>query len=316
MGTDHLVDLHCDTLTACKSPGRCPDTLADPQADLSLSRLPKGIHWCQCFAVFVPDGLSPSDAAAHYRRHRDSFFRQMEAFSSFVAPCRAASGIQQAWSSGKTAAILTVENGAALGEELGQVEELARDGVKLLTLTWNGQNQYAAGASAQGGLTPLGRDLIPLLEAANIVPDVSHLNDQSFWEAAAIARGPLVASHSNARAVCPHRRNLTDDQIRLLAERGGLIGLNYCIRFIREDGLPQREDLFRHVAHFLELGAEDCLALGSDFDGTDLPPWLDSPGQAARLFDFFLERGLSPRLCEKIFWGNAMAFFQKYFTPD
>ena len=316
MYPDALVDLHCDTLTAFQTPGCGPDTLDAPQAVLALSRLPKRVRWCQCFAIFVPDGLASQDATAYYRRHRDSFARQMEAFSSSAATCRTTQDIQQAWARGKAAAILTVENGAALGEGLEQVEELARDGVKLLTLTWNGQNQYAAGASAQGGLTPLGRDLIPLLEAANIVLDVSHLNDQSFWDVAALSQAPLVASHSNARAVCPHRRNLTDDQIRLLVERGGLIGLNYYTHFLQSDGQPQPEDLFRHVAHFLELGAENCLALGSDFDGADLPDWLDGPDKAARLYGFFLERGLSPQICKKIMWENALSFFQKNFTAD
>ena len=308
-----LVDLHCDTLTAFMAPDRCSDTLDDPQAALSLSKLPRGVDWCQCFAVFVPDGLPQEEAAAYYRRHRDSFFRQMDHFAPRVAPCRTADHIRLAWQAGKTAAVLTVENGAALGGSLSMVEELARDGVKLITLTWNAQNEIAAGASAEGGLSPFGRRLIPALEEANIFLDVSHLSDQSFWEAAAASRAPLVASHSNARAVCPHRRNLTDDQIRLLVERGGLIGLNYYTYFLREDGQPQPEDLWRHVEHFLELGAENCLALGSDFDGADLPPWLSGPEQAAGLYGLLREHGLSAGQCDKILWGNALAFFQKNF---
>lgn len=306
-----LIDLHCDTLTAFMAPHRCPDTLDNPLAAFSLSNLPDGIHWCQCFAIFVPDGLSQPEALAYYRRHASSFQRQMGCFSSRVSPCRTAGDIQAAWSAKKTAAFLTVENGAALGGDLNQVEELARDGVRLLTLTWNARNEIASGVSAPGGLTPFGRSLLPLLEQANIIIDVSHLNDDSFWDVMEATHAPLVASHSNARAVCPHRRNLTDDQIRAIVERGGLIGINYYTHFLRQEGLPQPEDLYRHVSHFLDLGAEHCLALGSDFDGADLPSWLQSPKQAAGLYDELIHHGFSASFCDQLMWGNALAFFQK-----
>ena len=304
-----VIDLHCDTLTA--SAAQNIHSLDNPRAALSLSRLPQGVRWCQCFAIFLPDGQSPREAVDYYRLHRDSFFRQMEALSAQAVPCRTASHIQAAWEAGKTAALLTVENGSALGGTLDRVEELARDGVKLLTLTWNGQNAIACGVSAQGGLSPFGRALLPLLEDAHILIDVSHLNDCSFWETAQHSRNPLVASHSNARAVCPHRRNLTDDQIRLLVDREGLIGLNYCTSFLQADGLPQPEDLYRHVEHFLELGAEHCLALGSDFDGASLPDWLKGPEQAAGLYGLLLDHGLPASLCDQLMWKNAWAFFQK-----
>lgn len=306
-----FIDLHCDTLTACTKSELAPDPLMDPDAAWSLSNLPKDVCWSQCFAIFLPDGLSQQEAILSYRRHRDSFFHQMDRFSSQIKSCHTAADIQAAWQEGKTAALLTVENGSALGGDLRQVEELARDGVKLMTLTWNGQNEIASGVSAQGGLSSFGYSLLPLLESSNILIDVSHLNDQSFWDVMQATSLPLVASHSNARAICPHPRNLTDDQIRALVERGGLIGLNYYTRFLQENGLPQLEDLFRHVAHFLDLGAECCLAFGSDFDGADLPSWLQNPKQAVALYDCFLKHGLSPALCDQLMWGNALSFFEK-----
>lgn len=306
-----LIDLHCDTLTAFTAPGRCQNTLDDPCAALSLSRLPRSVRWCQCFAIFVPDGLTPEEASAYYRRHQQSFVRQMACFAPRAAPCRTASDIEAAWDQGKTAALLTVENGAALAGDLGRVDALAQDGVRMMTLTWNGENQIGSGHVSDHGLTSFGKALIPRMEGVGILVDVSHLNDRGFDDLLEVARKPFVASHSNARAVCPHKRNLTDGQIRELAARRCLIGLNYYVNFLREDGCPTLEDLFAHVDHFLTLGAEECLALGSDFDGADLPAWLNGPEKAAGLYGEFLKRGYAPALCDKIFFGNALSFFRE-----
>ena len=306
-----LIDLHCDTLTAFQPPGRCADTLDDPCAALSLSSLPSQVHWGQCFAIFVPDGLTPEEAARYYRRHQCSFSRQMHCFRDRVEPCRTAEQIEGAWRRGKTAALLTVENGVALAGDLDRIGLLAEDGVVMMTLTWNGENQLGSGHVTDQGLTPLGRAAIPRLEEAGILVDVSHLNDQGLEDLLEVARKPFVASHSNARSVCPNPRNLEDDQIRALIERRCLIGLNYYRSFLRADGQLTPEDLFAHVDRFLELGGEDCLALGSDFDGADLPPWLDSPEKAAGLYGAFRERGYGAALCDKIFFENALDFFRK-----
>ncbi|MGI5964035.1 MAG: dipeptidase [Lawsonibacter sp.] len=313
MGSYAVIDLHCDTLTSFLQPNSYPcNTLDFSQAALSLSALPKEVHWCQCFAIFTPDGLSPEQAMQHYDTHSSSFFRQMAHFSDQIVPCRTAGDIQSAWAAGKTAALLTVENGCVLAGNLDRVERLVLDGVKLFTLTWNGKNEIASGVGAKGGLSPFGRALIPVLESNGILLDVSHLNDQSFWEVLSVAQRPLVATHSNARTICPHPRNLTDDQIRALVERGCLIGLNYYTKFLQADGIPTPEDLLHHVFHFLDLGAEHCLALGSDFDGADLPSWLNTPTKVVGLFQHFRAAGLSSQLCQKIFYQNALHFFQKH----
>jgi membrane dipeptidase len=294
------------------APNRRGDTLNAPDAQFSLSKVPKGVHWGQCFAIFIPDGLSTASAMVHYHTHQRSFIRQMERYSDLARPCRCAEEMETAWAEGKTAAILSVENGAALGGQLERVETLAQDGVKLMTLTWNGENQLGSGHSTDHGLSAFGRAVIPAMEKHGILVDVSHLNDRGFSDVLDLAEKPFVATHSNARAVCPHPRNLTDDQIREMVSRRCLIGLNYCGLFLRSAHQPASlEDLFYHVAHFLELGAERCLALGSDFDGAELPPCLNSPEKVASLYDYFLRRGISADLCDRILFGNAMDFFRE-----
>lgn len=306
-----VIDLHCDTLTACNAPGRCRDTLDDPCANLALSSLPRDVRWGQFYAIFVPDELNPEESAAYYATHQKSFQRQMEYFSSRVAPCRTAADMETAWAHGKAAALLTVENGSALAGDLDRVEVLARDGVRAITLTWNGVNEIGSGNVSDLGLTDFGRAVISAIEDHGILADVSHLNDNSFYDFLKVARKPFVATHSNARAVCGHKRNLTDDQIREMVRRRCLIGLNFSTYFLRDGGQATPDDLFRHVAHFLELGAENCLALGSDFDGTQLPPWLHNSDQEASLFGFLVDRGLSSALAEQIMYRNALAFFHK-----
>ena len=329
-----LIDLHCDTLTAL-SPEDAPllealrdpaqrdeavfglagrvqntDTLDLPGRHFSLSAIPEGVHWCQCCAIFLPDGLAGEEAIAYYDLHRRNFHRQMEVLSDKAAPCRTAADMEAAWAQGKTAAVLTVENGSALAGRLDRVKALARDGVRMLTLTWNGENELGSGNVTDHGLSPFGREAVRELERKGIIIDVSHLNDRGFADLLEVAQKSFAASHSNARAVCGHRRNLTDGQIAEMVRRGCLIGLNYYSAFLREDGQPASlEDLWRHVEHFLELGAEHCLALGSDADGADLPSCLDCPEKFTGLYRFFLDRGLTVPQAEGILWKNALKFF-------
>jgi len=149
------------------------------------------------------------------------------------------------------------------------------------------------------------------MERQGILVDVSHLNDAGFDDVLAAASRPFVASHSNARAVCPHRRNLTDGQIRAMVERECLVGLNYYESFLAPDGHASPEHLLAHIRHFLALGAENCLALGSDFDGARLPGWLDSPGKAAALADLLVKEGLGAGAVEKILYANALDFLRR-----
>lgn len=330
-----LIDLHCDTLTgltdedyhllaslrdsaqkaeaaaALAERVRNTDTLDLPGRHFSLSAIPEGVRWCQCCAIFIPDGLSQEEAAAYYGLHQRNFQRQMEGSSDKVLPCRTAADIEAAWDQGKAAAILTVENGSALAGRLERVETLARDGVRMMTLTWNGENDLGSGNVTDHGLSDFGKEAVRELERQGMIADVSHLNDRGFDDFLKIAQKPFAASHSNARSVCGHRRNLTDEQIREMVSRGCLIGLNYCQDFLRTGDRPAvLDDLWRHVERFLELGAERCLALGSDADGTDVPPGLDSPGRFAGLYQYFLDRGLSAGQADGILWKNALNFLR------
>lgn len=311
-----LFDLHCDTLTRDMYPGRgrTPGrgTLNDPKFHLAVDKMPAGTRWVQCFAVFVPDCLRGQAAADFFDRYAESYHAQMEGLSDRMADCGSFAQMEAALAAGKFAGVLTVEGGAALAGDLRRVETLRRSGVRMLTLTWNGPNELGSGHDTPMGLTGLGREAVAELEAQGIVADVSHLNDRGFEDLLAAAKKPFAASHSNARSVCPHRRNLPDEFIREMAARHCLIGLNFSRGFLSRDknggGL---EDLCRHVFRFLELGAEKNLALGSDYDGTDIHPELDSVEKALGIRDYLVARGVPAETADGIVFDNAWRFFSR-----
>lgn len=316
MNKTGMIDLHCDTLVEWNyAKTGALDTLDDPARVVSLSKFSKGTRWTQCFAIFCPDEVRGDDALAYFDQYAKSFHRQMEKFSDRVAPCRTAAEMDAAFAAGKFAAVLTVEGGAVLAGELSRLDVLADAGVKIMTLVWNGANEIASGhQNPEMGFTEFGKSVVQELERVNIFPDVSHLNDKGFWELCELTDLPLLATHSNARSVCPHLRNLTDEQILEIVRRKGLIGLNYYVEFLG-DGATENgfAAILRHTEHFLKLGAEDVLALGSDFDGATLPPDLDSAEKALGLADYLLSHGISEAQVEKIMFGNAMRFFREHF---
>lgn len=308
-----VIDLHCDTLTRDQwEEDSGGDTLDNPGYHLSLGGLPAGRFWVQCFAIFVPDQLRGREAIGFFDRYHASFCRQMEANRDRILPCRSFLDLERARAQGKNAAILTVEGGAVLAGQLERVRAIREAGVRMLTLTWNGPNELGSGHDGAGGLTAFGREAVAELEEQGVLVDVSHLNDRGFEDLLAAAKKPFVASHSNARSVCGHRRNLPDEFIREMAVRGGLIGLNYAQSFLSEDRRGDREDLLRHVRRFLELGAGECLALGSDYDGTDIHPDLDAPEKIPELYEFLTGRGVPAETAKGILFGNAWRFFQTW----
>ena len=307
-----IIDLHCDTLTDCMyAASEIPDTLDDPARSLSLSNIPEDVHWAQFFAVFLPDRLRGEEAVRFFDASHENFERQMQKFSSRVSPCRNVADMERVWAAGKTAAFLSVENGSAFAGDLSRIEKLKRQGVCAVTLTWNGENELGSGNVTDRGLTDFGRAAVREMERCGILVDVSHLNDAGLEDVFETAEKPFVATHSNARAICAHKRNLTDAQVKEMLRRGCLIGLNYYGVFLRDDGnVRSLDDLYRHIAHFFDLGAQKDLALGSDFDGADLPECLSSPEKIAEAYGYLLSRGLTQQEIDGIFYDNARAFLR------
>jgi membrane dipeptidase len=180
-------------------------------------------------------------------------------------------------------AVLHLEGAEPIGPDLAELDVLHAAGLRSLGLTWSRPNAFATGvpfgfpgSPDQGpGLTDRGRALVRACRELGILVDVSHLNERGFWDVAALDDAPLVASHSGAHALCPSPRNLTDDQLRAIGERRGLVGINFHVGFLRADGAEEADTplarIAEHAAHVAELAGVECVGLGSDFDGAMMP---------------------------------------------
>lgn len=294
----NFFDLHCDTITECYQKNQ---SILKNEFAIDVNRGKATFDkWVQTFAFWIPDNID-SDSA--YRL----FLKQYDYFKSFNLPSYEKNNNLD------FCTILMVEGGSLLGRNIDRVNELKKRNIKLLTLTWNGENEIASGAEAVGGLKSFGKKLISKLEEDNIVIDVSHLNEESFWDVAKIAKKSFVATHSNAFSVCSHRRNLKDDQIKAIKHARGIIGLNFYKLFLSNDCKDGIYELSKHIDHFLKLGCEDILAIGSDFDGACMPNDFKDITALVKLRHYMLQY-YGENITNKIMFDNAAKFFEKTFN--
>lgn len=281
----NYFDLHCDTPYECyfKSQGFYKNRLSvSARGGASFKR------WKQVFAVWIKDDAeNPFEL---YRNILSDFKAKLAGNLKNLTP------------------LFAVEGGAVIEGDSDRVYELKKDGVKFLTLTWNGENRIAGGSKTDAGLTGFGKEVIEKLNRAGIACDLSHLNDKSFYAVIERAEHPL-ATHSNCRAVCDVPRNLTDSQLKLIAERGGVIGICFYPLFLGGDVFDR---IYENICHMLDLGLENNIAIGSDFDGADMDSRLDGICKVPALCRALKEKGLSKQLLEKIFYQNAENFLETF----
>ena len=301
-----IIDLHCDTIDRCAEMGL---GLNSGELHFNIEKRPQGLRICQAMAIFVHSKLKGEQAQAHFLKAYEVYRQRKKAHKHQLATLRDLRQISARLDEKPLALFLTVEGGSVLGGDIGWVEKLCQMNVKMITITWNGENELCGGIGSAKGFTPFGRQAVAKMEELGMAVDVSHMNDESFWQLCEFARQPFCASHSNSRAICSHPRNLTDDQFREIARRGGVVGLNYFKKFIAEGGqTTTMDDLLRHLHHFLALGGEDTLALGSDFDGADMPAYLSGIEKLPALIDALERSGIGKTVVEKILFGNAARY--------
>lgn len=308
------VDLHSDTiLRLSENPG---ETLMNSEGHISLSKLIKGDVSCQCFALFTKmhelagdDGMTPFERLS---RLHDVFRREVDGSEGKVKQAASASDIAENEKNGIISALLTIEGLDPLEGKLSNAETVISWGARIAGLTWNWENELAYPQSSDravmnAGLKPFGHEVIELFNEKGVIVDVSHLSDGGFWDVIKEA-DKVVATHSNCRAVTPENRNLTDEMIRSLADKGGVMGLNFCPSFLTGDESHESRipDMVRHVKHMINVGGEDLPALGSDFDGIGGKLEVDGPDKFPRLYDHLHSAGLSHTVLEKMWKTNAL----------
>ena len=303
-----FFDLHCDTLYAAV-------TKQTPlyQNNLAVSVRRGLCHkpWVQCFAVWIPDTLRGEEATRFFDKACDYLYEQAGQHSGELVICTTKEELVAAVQGRRCAALLTVEGGAVLNGKLETLDHLASRGVRMMTLTWNGSNELGDGVKVQRpkGLTAFGKQAVAKMGRLHMAVDISHASEPLFYDVASFYDGPLVASHSNAKAVCPHPRNLTNEQFEQIRRRGGLVGLTLERSFLATGGDVSCTSVLRHADHFLSLNGAETLALGTDFDGADMPDDLNAIEKMETLYETFLRHGYEEALVRAIFFGNAFRFF-------
>ena len=298
-----VFDAHADTVSFLHRYGY--DIRRSP-GHWDLTRAGAFAGFAQIFALW--SDWAPGDALwRECQAQHETFLLLLERCPGQLRHCRTAPDVERAWAEGKTAAILSVEGAEMLECDIRKLDIAADWGARALNLTWNFANPLS-GSSAERpeqGLTAHGRDFLRAMEERGILPDVSHLSDPGTWDVLRMARGPVIASHSNARALCPHRRNLTDDQFRAIRDTGGFVGLNAYLPFVGGGG--ELEDLARHLEHFLSLGGEKTVGLGGDWEGCDaFPRGITGIESLPAFRDFLCRRGWPADLLHDIFSRNLL----------
>ncbi len=291
-----LFDLHVDTAIRLYFEG-LPFT--SPTLGVSAADSKVFERITRVYALFSRPWLSDDEAYLTFFPLRKHLLSQL---SSYRSP--------------DFSVLLSVEDARLLANDRSRLPILHRHGVRILTLTWSGTTCIGGAYDTADGLTPFGREILSDCFSHGILPDVSHASDATFCEVAeaSIDRGhPLLATHSNSRAVCPHTRNLSDDQFLALLHSGGLCGLSLCPRHLTPKSTATSADLLRHLEHYFSLGGENAVAIGTDLDGIDATPAdLTNTRDLLTLANEMARLNYKDTLIRKFFYKNAEAFFGKY----
>lgn len=288
---NRFFDLHCDTATKAYELNL---TFNDESLHINKKELDRFDEAKQVFAVFYNDRRT-DNGMDFFFNIKDFFIRETEKIRNLKS-------------------ILSCEGGNITDGKLENIQVLAENGVKFFSLVWNGVSCFATGGhtNQNEGLKPLGKDCVKELEKCGIILDVSHLSDKGFSDVEKLSGSTFVATHSNSRTVCANGRNLTDDQIKVIIERGGLIGLNLNPPFLSPTNSAKIEDIMRHAEKILSLGGEKVLALGCDLDGISfLPENFSKVSDLINLGEYF-ETELGEELTDRIFYTNSKEFYNKY----
>ncbi len=297
-----VVDAHCDTLSVLGD-----QRLRKNMGHVDIERMQMAGITVQFFAVFVAPVYRGRELAMALEQI-DKFYRELESDPD-IKPVRCVRELKDCITRGHQAAVLSVEGGDVLCGSIAVLRMLYRLGVRCLTLTWNYRNDLADGVgeiSSNGGLTDFGRLVVKEMNDLGMLIDVSHLSEKGFWDVLKISTKPVIASHSNAQAICNHPRNLNDKQIEALAAKGGVMGLSFVPQFV-DPNHPCLSRYLDHMDHIVNLAGADCLGFGSDFDGVDKTiEGMEDVSRFTSLYQGLKNRGYCETDVEKILGQNFL----------
>jgi len=306
-----IIDLHCDTMMHLIDQPHL--NLKNNNLSVDIHKLKAGNGLAQFFALYI-DLAETQSPLQRCLSMLDVFYQEIEDNSADIALARSYREMCILQQAGKIAAFLTIEEGGALQGHLENLRIFYRLGVRLMTLTWNYPNEIGypncEAKYRTQGLTEFGKRVVLEMNSLGMIVDVSHLSDQGFYDVARLSSKPFTASHSNARAVQEHGRNLTDDMIVMLAQKGGVMGINFSGSFLGGSDISKVDDMVAHIKHIHQVGGIDVLAIGTDFDGIEFTLEISNMTEMHKLFEALSKAGFKDSEIEKIAYKNTLRVIQ------
>lgn len=305
-----VFDLHCDTALALLGETRNEaGSLKKNKLHIDLERASQLEAYCQCFACFTTpmmqewNKLSP---IVVFERELATIQREVDKHKRLMSIAYSMADVEANREKGKMSAILTIEGPAGFDFDPALLENLHQIGFRITSLGWNEQNVLTGSNVTGGGLTDQGREYVREAQRLGMLVDVSHISDEGFWDIMEQTQAPVLATHSNSRALCGHSRNLTDDMFCAICRTGGVAGINQYADFLGES--PTLDTVCDHIFHFMELDPTGKhIALGGDLDGCEqLSQGFEGIQSYPALAQRLLERGLGEETIRDIFWNNAL----------
>ena len=269
-----IIDMHCDTLIeGWRKPER---SFYDGDTSINLKLLKENGSLLQFFAMYLSrNEMKTMDSYDILKGIYGYYQTQMEKYSDIIKPVYSAQDVLENEKKGLLSSLLTVEDGVFIDGKIERVQEVYDMGVRLITLMWNFENSVGFPCSDEPedhlkGLKPFGIEVVEKMNELGIIIDVSHMSEGGFYDVARYSKKPFVASHSCARALCNHRRNLTDDQLKTLGNAGGIAGVNFECSFLKEgSNCATYDQIIEHMLYMKDKAGIDAVGFGSDFDGIE-----------------------------------------------
>lgn len=269
-----IIDTHCDTLLNCFRDSNY--SLASNSGHISLEKMKQGDALAQFFAIYISrNELKTMDAYDIFNGVYEKYKKELSENADIILPAFCEADVLTNSKDGKMSSILAIEDGVVVADKIERIDEFFKKGVRLITLTWNFENTIGFPCSDNPkahllGLKPFGIEVVEKMNDLGMIIDVSHLSEGGFYDVARYSKKPFVASHSCAKSLCNHRRNLSDEQLKTLGEKGGMVGVNFCSEFLRENSdYATVNDIVEHTIYMVNKAGIDSVGLGSDFDGID-----------------------------------------------
>ncbi|MCK5854727.1 MAG: dipeptidase [Sulfurovaceae bacterium] len=307
-----FIDLHCDTASLLLE---CGQSLKQNSLKIDISRLQQGEAMAEFFAMYI-DSAKVESSYAYCVKMLNNFKNELDLNRESIYLCRNHNDLIIAQRENKIGAFLTIEEGEAIEGSLDKLRYFKEQGVSLITLTWNHEN--ALGYSnfewrdQDKGLKIKGFEVLEEMNHLGMLIDVSHLSDAGFQDVITHSISPIITTHSNSRTMTNNPRNLSDEMLKQLADKGGITGINFFNNFLVEGELKEKletstiKDMVRHIKHIRDVAGVEVIGLGSDFDGIPNPVEIEDISQMSKLSDALFSNDFSSDEVEKIFYKNSL----------